>query len=64
MMVCAADRFCAADPLMSVTDSKLVTASKEEVPDDLEGRCYHKAVLGPQCDEPEGTLPGMKVGCG
>ena len=60
MMVC----HMAADPSMSVTDSELVTASKEEVPDDLEGRSCREAVLGPECDEPEGTLPGMKVGCG
>ena len=54
----------AVDPSMSVTDSELVTASKEEVLDDLEGHSCRTAVLGPECTEPEGALPGMEVGCG
>ena len=49
---------------MSATDSELVTASKEEVPDDLEGRSCRKAAIGPERDEVEGTLPRTRVGCG
>ena len=53
-----------ADLSVSVTDSELVTASKEEVPNDLEGRSCRKAAFGPERDEAEGTLPRAGIGCG